>query len=568
MDNILIYGKDINTGSISQLQSINNVLLTNSSGSSMPISSIIQYAGSLDLPNWLICNGRLLDQEPFSSLYDIIGNTYGSGTYSLGFRLPDLRKRIPVGLNIGGTFDPLGATGGSETHTLTTSEMPAHTHLQYSDTTATNLAPPYSSGTAITNTNTPAKNTVQGTVNGNYVTTSTSAAATVGLTSSTGGDQAHNNLQPYIVLNYLIYTGTTTIPSYAYNYNNYINGPWYATYPSSTSGSEIIIPTDSMYVLNLSISTYSLTANNRPEIIIYINGSYDFSYKFDNYITEANSHKTLVTFSFKKYLTKGTNYVAFYLYPEQSDSSKDRASINFVKAEYNASCTDGIIPGPWSTVIPPINGKPFTIDYEDMYVINVNASAYKSSNGILILNIYLNGIDTGKSLKIYINNNNSHITLVPIYFKFKLNVGTNYLYLYNSNGISDSFDRASLNCIPVSNNVGCSDGYITGAWPIAAPTSTSGTAFTISITGTYILNVCASAWTESIGFVRVNIYINGISTGYYLESYINESESHKTLVPISFTYNLTKGTNYLYLQQNTGTSDDNDFASFSWAYTT
>ncbi len=210
MDNILIYGKDINTGTISQLNSINNVLLLTSVASTA-VGTITQFAGTTAPGGWAICNGDAISRTLYSALYDVIGITYGSGNGTTTFNLPDLRTRVPVGLNSSGTFNILGVTGGAETVTLDTTMIPSHTHLQYSDTTAANLAPPYSTGTALTNTNTPAKNTVQASVNGNYVTTSTSGTATVGLTSATGGGLAHNNLQPYIVVNYIIFTGVNTL---------------------------------------------------------------------------------------------------------------------------------------------------------------------------------------------------------------------------------------------------------------------------------------------------------------------------------------------------------------------
>lgn len=173
-----------------------NVLRT----SILPIGSIQQYAGSTAPSGWLLCNGSNVSNVTYADLRSVIGGTYGSNTGTFG--LPNLQGRIPVGRSTtDAEFDFLGETGGEKTVTLTTANIPAHTHFVINSTAGGGLAPSsaaaiaasFSGGTAI-----------------DYslrIPSSGGAVANVGLSSSNGSGGAHNNLQPYIVLNYIIYTG-------------------------------------------------------------------------------------------------------------------------------------------------------------------------------------------------------------------------------------------------------------------------------------------------------------------------------------------------------------------------
>ena len=110
-----------------------------------------------------------------SGVHTAVQNSYGVGDGSTTFHLPNLKGVVPVGKNQSDTeFAGLGQTGGAKTHTLITAEMPAHTH---------------SSVVGVSSA-------AQGGTNVNPVS--------AGDTGSTGGDGAHNNLQPYIALNYII----------------------------------------------------------------------------------------------------------------------------------------------------------------------------------------------------------------------------------------------------------------------------------------------------------------------------------------------------------------------------
>lgn len=141
----------------------------------------IILSGAADIPRgWLECDGQAVGRTAYPKLYAAIGITYGAGNGSTTFNLPNLKGRVPVGLDTGqAEFNDLGETGGAKTHTLTETEIPAHTHGQRI----------YNTGTAGT----------AGTQGG-----ATANNATAGTTVATGGGGAHNNLQPYIVLRYII----------------------------------------------------------------------------------------------------------------------------------------------------------------------------------------------------------------------------------------------------------------------------------------------------------------------------------------------------------------------------
>lgn len=161
--------------------------------SATPTGSMMMYGGSTAPTNWLICNGSPFSRTTYSSLFAVISTTYGAGDASTTFNVPDMRGRIPVGVGTGtgggasGTGLPSGGTAlttyargswqGEETHVLSTAEMPAHVH---SIGISQGPASPGGSGTLLV---------TGGSIN----------------TGSTGGDGAHNNLQPLMGLNYIIH---------------------------------------------------------------------------------------------------------------------------------------------------------------------------------------------------------------------------------------------------------------------------------------------------------------------------------------------------------------------------
>lgn len=162
-----------------------NQLQDNIEKSVCPVGTIVSYAG-LTAPNgWLICNGQSLSKNDYLDLFNVIEYTYGGENDN--FNIPNLNGKIPVGLDTTQTeFDEIGKTGGEKKHTLTVDEMPTHNHDMYS-----------------------LNNSGDGTITSGGGITQDSGApyktyyAKFAMENS-GGGQAHNNLQPYITLNYII----------------------------------------------------------------------------------------------------------------------------------------------------------------------------------------------------------------------------------------------------------------------------------------------------------------------------------------------------------------------------
>ena len=152
------------------------------SGDTLPIGSISAYSGEEIQSNWLKCNGQAVSRTTYADLFSVIGTTYGIGDGSTTFNLPNISERVIVGNNGDGEFS-LGNTGGEKEHTLTINEMPSHTHLYRASIGAGN-----------------AEGTLNfGGQNGGVISGSYGNAI-----QNTGGSQAHNNMQPYIALNYII----------------------------------------------------------------------------------------------------------------------------------------------------------------------------------------------------------------------------------------------------------------------------------------------------------------------------------------------------------------------------
>lgn len=163
---------------------------------------------------WLMCDGSAVSRTTYADLFDAIGETWGAGDGSTTFNLPDLRGRIPVGLDdMGGSAanrvtaagsgidgDTLGASGGDETHTLSTSEIPAHDHgvndSGHDHGLDRNLSSVATTGTGSYSDFVRIQNAVGST-----------GSAVTGITiQNSGGGAAHNNMQPSAMVNYLIKT--------------------------------------------------------------------------------------------------------------------------------------------------------------------------------------------------------------------------------------------------------------------------------------------------------------------------------------------------------------------------
>lgn len=155
-------------------------------GETLKIGTILPFSGGTLPTGYLFCDGSAISRTEYAGLFNVIGTSFGAGDGSTTFNLPNLKGKVPVGLDSSDSdFDTIGETGGEKTHTLTVSEMPSHSH-----------------STAI-----------DGGSGSNYVVGSFSTNKSPLYyvpTDSKGGNQPHNILQPYMVVNYIIKASQTT----------------------------------------------------------------------------------------------------------------------------------------------------------------------------------------------------------------------------------------------------------------------------------------------------------------------------------------------------------------------
>ena len=158
------------------------------------IGTILMFAGNFAPENWAYCDGALLAIAQYAALFSILGTTYGGDGKST-FALPNLQGNAPMqqGQGQGLTLRDLGETSGVESVTLLQSEMPVHTHTLQAD-----LADP-----ADTNAVSPSASFATSTGGTLYQNTQNTAMAFQALAVA-GGGLPHNNMQPYLTLNYCI----------------------------------------------------------------------------------------------------------------------------------------------------------------------------------------------------------------------------------------------------------------------------------------------------------------------------------------------------------------------------
>lgn len=147
------------------------------------------YSGSSAPSGWLLCDGSAVSRSTYSTLFALISTDFGVGNGTTTFNIPDMRGRVPMGVNNGGL--PNGAngalatrnraaTGGTETHTLLTAELAQHAHT----------FPVYNAAND------------QGF---SFASRATSSQGT-NTTSNAGSNTPHANTQPFLVVNYIIKT--------------------------------------------------------------------------------------------------------------------------------------------------------------------------------------------------------------------------------------------------------------------------------------------------------------------------------------------------------------------------
>jgi len=174
----------------------------------MPTGAVVPFGGSSAPTGFLLCAGQAVSRSTYSALFGVISTTYGAGDESSTFNLPDLRGRVVAGQDdMGGSSadrltgltggvdgDTLAATGGAETHVLTTAQLATHTHG------ATKF---YNSDPGLTNTRFSLV-TEQTDREDSFPGYQTTTGDTNNIISTTGSGSAHNNVQPTIILNYII----------------------------------------------------------------------------------------------------------------------------------------------------------------------------------------------------------------------------------------------------------------------------------------------------------------------------------------------------------------------------
>jgi microcystin-dependent protein len=152
------------------------------------VGEIRMFAGSFAPAGWMFCEGQLLPISENETLFQLIGTTYG-GDGQTTFALPDLRGRIPVHQGAGFT---LAQAGGEEKITLTVQQIPPHSHPFVASADSATQASPASRALARTN----AINL--------YSATAPNVTMAAQAVSTAGGGQAHDNMQPYLSVNFII----------------------------------------------------------------------------------------------------------------------------------------------------------------------------------------------------------------------------------------------------------------------------------------------------------------------------------------------------------------------------
>lgn len=173
---------------------------------------IRMWSGSSDPSggNWLVCDGRAIDRTTYAGLFALVGSTYGNGNGVTSFNIPNFQERTAVGksaaqsLITGYNATVLGAAIGEGQHTLAAAEMPAHNHSASSAVNDPGHFHSYNVGGVsggISGVQAPQGTSASGGVVTNNATTGITVTTT---TSNAGSGGAHNNVQPGLVVSFII----------------------------------------------------------------------------------------------------------------------------------------------------------------------------------------------------------------------------------------------------------------------------------------------------------------------------------------------------------------------------
>lgn len=211
--------RDNNTGTTRKIAI--SVFLATFAYRFVPTGSVLPYGTTSAPDGYLLCDGSAVDRTTYDDLFTVIGTNFGPGNGVDTFNLPDLRGRVIVGKAASGTFATINNSGGTETETLTVDQIPSHSHGHNNPSHAHGVSDPghshnlrgfnaaYPDGAGGAEDGSGVEWTRTFDTRGGGITASGTGigihASGIGLAiSATGGGQAHNNLQPYRVMNYII----------------------------------------------------------------------------------------------------------------------------------------------------------------------------------------------------------------------------------------------------------------------------------------------------------------------------------------------------------------------------
>ncbi len=184
----------LNTNTALSYNPSTHALSNNSVAVDTPIGSIIMYiSATAPNTNWHLCDGSAISRTTYSALYAIIGTAYGSGDGSTTFNIPNFQSKFPYGYQ--SSSNPIATTGGASSVTLTTSNMPAHTHTVGGVSVSSNSNTVYSG---------PTTGYLQGSSSAHSVGIGAQSCSVSGATDSNGSGTSFNILPPYLTVSMMI----------------------------------------------------------------------------------------------------------------------------------------------------------------------------------------------------------------------------------------------------------------------------------------------------------------------------------------------------------------------------
>lgn len=174
----------------------------------VPTGGLLMWTGAVNAvpTNWLLCDGSEVSQSTYAALYAVIANTYGTPLNAANFVLPNLVDKFVAGVGSSGTYS-VGTTGGADSVTLTTDQMPSHNHTATSTSTVTDPghSHTYKGQTGSGGSGTASRDADNTTLTTNPATTGITVATSTAI-GSTGGGQSHENRPPFVAMGYIIKT--------------------------------------------------------------------------------------------------------------------------------------------------------------------------------------------------------------------------------------------------------------------------------------------------------------------------------------------------------------------------